>query len=57
MNPNDIHLTNLNIKFEYERFSRTIDSLEDINESKKLAKYFMKLYLQQKEVISNLGKF
>lgn len=56
MNPDTIKLHSLNLSFEYERLSRDIDSLDNLSDTKNLAKYFMKLYFCQQEVISNLGK-
>jgi len=54
MDPNSIKLTNLNKSFEYERVARDIDSISDIDELKNLAKSFLKLYLKQAEVLSEL---
>jgi hypothetical protein len=54
MDPNNIQLTNLNKSFEYEKVARDIDSISDIDELRNLAKSFMKLYLKQEEVLSEL---
>jgi hypothetical protein len=54
MDPNSIQLTNLNKSFEYEKVARDIDSISDIDELRNLAKSFMKLYLKQEEVLSEL---
>lgn len=54
MNPNDITLDSMSWAFEYEKLSRDIDSLDNIEEIKKLTKYFLKLYLKQQEVIAIL---
>lgn len=54
MNPNSIELTNLNKSFEYEKVARDIDSISDIDELKNIAKSFVKLYLKQEEVLSEL---
>jgi hypothetical protein len=56
MNPNTINLKTLSFSFEYEKLSRDIDSLNNIEDVKDLAKYFMKLYFYQQETISSLGK-
>jgi hypothetical protein len=56
MNPNTINLKTLSFSFEYEKLSRDIDSLNNIDDAKDLAKYFMKLYFYQQETISSLGK-
>lgn len=56
MNPSEIKLESLNLTFEFERLSRSIDNLEDINKIKDVAKYFLKLYYLQQETISKIGK-
>lgn len=53
MNPNKIELENVNKLFEYEKLSRDIDSIEDIETLRNYAKSYIKLYLKQQEVISN----
>lgn len=53
MNPNNIELENVNKLFEYEKLSRDIDSIEDIETLRNYAKSYIKLYLKQQEVISN----
>lgn len=54
MNPNQINLDNLNKSFEYEKIARDIDSISDIDEIKNIAKSYVKLYLKQEEVLSEL---
>jgi len=54
MNPEEITLENVNKLFEYEKHSRTIDSL-DYDDLKKFAKLYCKLYLKQQEVITSLS--
>jgi hypothetical protein len=54
MDPNKIELDDINKLFEYERLSRDIDSIDDINTIKNFAKLYIKLYLKQQEVIFNL---
>jgi len=54
MNPDKIVLEDFNKLFEYERLSRDIDSIGDIEIAKNLAKSYIKLYLKQQEVISKL---
>lgn len=56
MNPNNIKLESLNLNFEYERLSRDIDGLNNIDEVKNLSKYFMKMYFFQQETIAKIGK-
>lgn len=52
MNPDEIKLDNVNKLFEYEKHSRTIDSL-NYEELKNFAKLYCKLYLKQQEVLSS----
>ncbi len=52
MNPNDIQLDDMNKMFEYEKLSRDIDSVDDIEVIKNYAKSYIKLYLKQQEVVS-----
>jgi hypothetical protein len=56
MDPDKIFLTDFNKSFEYEKISRDIDNIDDIEYLKKLAKSYIKLYFQQQEVIVNLGQ-
>jgi len=53
-NPNDITLSNPSKMFEYEKFSRQVDTCDDVNELRKLLKSYYKLYLKQQEVVSEL---
>jgi hypothetical protein len=53
MDPNDINLKDLNKVFEYERLSRELDSCNDIDTIKNVAKSYIKLYLATLETISN----
>ena len=55
MEPNKIQLNDMNKSFEYEKLSRDIDNIDDIVSLKNLAKSYIKLYLYQQEVLSNLG--
>ena len=55
MDPDKITLDCLTKKFEYERISREVDSCENIEQVRNIAKSFIKLYLQQQEVISKIG--
>lgn len=54
MDPNKIILENFSKMFEYEKLSRDIDSIEDIETLRLFAKSYAKLYLKQQEVILNL---
>jgi hypothetical protein len=55
MDPNKIILESIGKLFEYEKISREIDSCEDLNLLKNIAKSYVKLHLAQQEVISTLG--
>lgn len=55
MDPNQIKLESVSKLFEYEKISREIDSCEDLNLLKDIAKSYVKLHLAQQEVISTLG--
>ena len=52
MKPEDIMLEDVNKMFEYEKLSRDIDSVDDIEVIKNYAKSYIKLYLKQQEVVS-----
>lgn len=54
MNPNDIKLESMNKAFEYEKYSRDIDNIDNVEDLRKFSKYFLKLYLKQQEVIATL---
>jgi hypothetical protein len=54
MNPNSIILEDINKLFEYEKLSRDIDSIENIEVVKDFAKSYIKLYLKQQEVVLKL---
>jgi hypothetical protein len=54
MDPDSIALENINKLFEYEKISRDIDSIEDIDLVKNFAKLYVKLYLKQQEVVSKI---
>ena len=52
MNPDTIELFNLTKSFEYIKFSNQIDSINDIEDLRNLAKCYFKLYLKQQEIVS-----
>ena len=54
MDHEKITLGNMTKLFEFERFSRDIDSITDIEVLKNIARSYFKLYLKQQEVISEL---
>lgn len=55
MSPEEIELENLSKSFEYHKLSAEVDSCNDIEELKNVAKAYIKLYLKQQEVVSNIG--
>jgi hypothetical protein len=54
MNPSNITLNSVNKLFEYEKISREIDSCEDLNLLKNIAKSYVKLHLAQQEILSDI---
>lgn len=56
MDPDKIELENLSKSFEYFKHAAEIDSIDDIDYLKNIAKSYFKLYLKQQEVISSLAK-
>jgi hypothetical protein len=54
MHPDDIILDEVNKLFEYEKLSRDIDSISDIETLKVMSKSYVKLYLKQQEVLSKI---
>lgn len=55
MDPDEINLENLSKSFEYFKYSNEIDSINEVDQLKNIAKCYYKLYLKQQEVILNLG--
>jgi hypothetical protein len=55
MNPDEIKLENLSKSFENFKYSSEIDSIDDIDKLKDIAKCYYKLYLKQQEVVLNLS--
>ena len=56
MDPNDITLEDLGKSFEYFKACTEIDSIEDVEDLRQIAKAYMKLYLKQQEVVKDLLK-
>jgi hypothetical protein len=52
VDPNEIELENISKLFEYEKISRDIDSIDDLDTLKNLAKSYIKLYFKQQEVVA-----
>lgn len=55
MEIDSIKIENISKLFEYEKISRDIDAINDIEISKKFAKLYAKLYFKQQEVLINLS--
>jgi hypothetical protein len=55
MDPNDIKLDNLSKIFEYEKISREIDSCNDVELLKNIAKSYIKLYFKQQETVASMA--
>ena len=53
--PAKISLDDISKMFEYEKLSRDIDSIDDIETLRNLSKSYIKLYFSQQEAISNLN--
>ena len=54
MDPDSIKLNDLSKNFEYTKACIEIDSIDDIDELKNISKAYMKLYMKQQEVLSDL---
>ena len=52
INPEETALENLSKSFEYHKLSTEVDSCNDIEELKNVAKAYIKLYLKHQEVVS-----
>jgi len=55
MDPDSIELINLSKQFAYTKVASEIDSCEDRDELKNIAKSFCKLYYKQQETLSVIG--
>ena len=55
MDPNSIELNNLSKSFEYQKLASQIDSCDDRDQLRSIAKSFIKLYYKQQETISVIG--
>lgn len=54
MDHDNIELENLSKSFEFFKFSSEIDSVNDVEQLREIAKCYFKLYLKQQEVVSEL---
>ena len=55
MDPNDIELKNLSKSFAYQKLASEIDSCDDRDELRNIAKSFVKLYYKQQETMALIG--
>ena len=55
MDPDSIELSNLSKSFEYTKLASEIDSCDDRDELRNIAKSFIKLYYKQQETMSVIG--
>ena len=55
MDPDTIELSNLSKQFVYAKLASEIDSCDDHNELKNIAKSFCKLYYKQQETMKLIG--
>lgn len=55
MDPNEIVIESLTKNFEYERIAREIDSCENIEQVKDIAKSYVKLHLKYQETLASLN--
>ena len=54
MDPDKIQLENLSKNFEYVKASMEIDSIDDLENLRNISKSYIKLYLKQQEVLSEM---
>lgn len=54
MDPSEISLRTPSKSFEYEKISRDIDKVENIEELRNMLKSYVKLYFKQQETIKML---
>ena len=53
MKPEDIELGSINGSFEFEKLSRDIDTIGDLETCKTMLKSYVKLYIKQRETLSS----
>ena len=53
MNPDKINIATER-EFEYEKISRTIDKMDDIDDVKMMLKYTIKMGMKQTEILGNM---
>ena len=55
MDPDNIELNNLSKSFAYQKLASEIDSCDDRDTLRNIAKSFVKLYYKQQETMSVIG--
>ena len=55
MDPNDIEIKGLEKSFAYQKIAAEIDSCDDLDMLKNVAKSFAKLYYKQQETMQIIG--
>ena len=55
MKPSDIELSSVSKNFEFEKLSRDIDSISDVDVLHETLKTYLKLYFKQQETVLSLG--
>lgn len=56
MKASDIQLSNTTKSFEYEKISREIETMTDMNQLKEMLRCYVKLYMKHQEVVADLMK-
>ena len=56
MKPEDIELSSINGSFEFEKLSREIDTIGDLDTCKNMLKAYVKLYIKQRETFASATK-
>ena len=55
MKPSDIELTSVVKNFEFEKLSRDIDNVSDVEVLREMLKCYLKLYFKQQETVQSIG--
>ena len=55
MKSSEIELSSIAKTFEYEKLSRDIDKIDDMDYLKEMCKCYLKLYFKQQETIGGIG--
>lgn len=55
MNPDEISLEGTSKLFLYEKLSREIETITNLDQLRQMTRCFLKLYLKQQEVLTAIG--